>query len=78
MPLADWAELDQTQARVVDVRENQEFTAAHIPKATNLPLSQMRQRYTELPKDTEIWTCWRNLSGGYTTYKMLKAAGMVS
>jgi rhodanese-related sulfurtransferase len=98
MPLADWAELDQTRAVVVDVRENREFTAAHIPKAANLPLSQMRQRYTELPKDAEIWACCtvgqrsyyatrflaqhgyrvRNLSGGYTTYKMLKAAGMVS
>jgi rhodanese-related sulfurtransferase len=39
------------------VREPGEFAAGHIPKAINLPLSQMRERYAELPIDREIWTC---------------------
>ena len=97
MPLADWPELDGSAALLLDVREPQEFAHGHIPDAINLPLSQMRARYGELPKDREIWTCCgvgqrsyyatrfltqqgyrtRNLSGGYTTYKMLKAAGLV-
>jgi NADPH-dependent 2,4-dienoyl-CoA reductase/sulfur reductase-like enzyme/rhodanese-related sulfurtransferase len=97
MPLADWLGLDQTPALLLDVREPEEFARGHIPDAVNLPLSQMRERYGELPKDRGVWTCCgvgqrsyyvtrfltqhgyrtRNLSGGYTTYKMLKAAGLV-
>jgi NADPH-dependent 2,4-dienoyl-CoA reductase/sulfur reductase-like enzyme/rhodanese-related sulfurtransferase len=96
MPVADWLELDRTGALLLDVRESEEFAGGHIPNAINLPLSQLRSRYIELPKDRDIWLCcavgqrayyaarfltqhgyrsW-NLSGGYTTYKALKAAGL--
>jgi rhodanese-related sulfurtransferase len=40
---------------LVDVREPEEFAAGHIPGAVNVPLSQMRQRIAELPRDREIW-----------------------
>jgi rhodanese-related sulfurtransferase len=96
MPVADWLELDRTDALLLDVREGDEFSRGHIPKAINLPLSQLRSRYVELPKDHDIWVCCavgqrayfatrfltqqgyrsRNLSGGYTTYRALKAAGL--
>jgi rhodanese-related sulfurtransferase len=98
MPLADWLELDGTTALLLDVREAAEFAKGHVPKATNLPLSQLRQRHSELPKDRAIWVCCAvgqrayyatrflrqhgypsyNLSGGYLTYKMLKAAGVAT
>ena len=55
MPLADWAQLGSTDALIVDVREPQEYAAGHIPNAINLPLSQLRERYAELPDDREIW-----------------------
>jgi len=42
---------------LIDVREPDEFAAGHIPNAINLPLSQMRDRYAELPTNREIWTC---------------------
>ena len=96
MPVADWSELEQTDALLLDVREVDEFSRGHIPKAINLPLSQLRSRYGELPNARDIWVCCavgqrayfatrfltqhgylsRNLSGGYTTYKALKAAGL--
>jgi len=96
MPVADWPELGRTDALLVDVREPDEFAGGHIPDAINLPLSQLRCRYVELPKDRDLWLCcgvgqrayyaarflnqhgYRscNLSGGYTTYKALKAAGV--
>ncbi|HEX6770315.1 MAG TPA: rhodanese-like domain-containing protein, partial [Candidatus Binatia bacterium] len=96
MPVADWSELDRTDALLLDVREADEFGAGHIPKAINLPFSQLRSRYAELPKDRDIWVCCAvgqrayfaarfltqqgyrsvNLSGGYTTYSALKAAGL--
>ena len=96
MPVAGWLELDRTDALLLDVREGDEFSRGHIPKAINLPLPQLRSRYAELPKDRDIWVCCavgqrayfatrflaqhgyrsRNLSGGYTTYRALKAAGL--
>lgn len=97
MPVADWQQLGQTDALLVDVREPAEFAAGHMPGALNLPLSQLRQRYGELTKSREIWvSCGvgqrayyatrflaqhgyrpRNLSGGYATYKTLKAARLL-
>ncbi len=56
MPVADWLALDRTDALLVDVREPDEFAEAHMPNAINLPLSQMRDRYAELPPNREIWT----------------------
>ena len=40
---------------LLDVREPEEFGKGHIPKAINLPLSQLRSRCDELPKDRDIW-----------------------
>jgi rhodanese-related sulfurtransferase len=97
MPVADWLELEQTDAFLLDVREPEEFSRGHIPRAINVPLSQLRVRYRELPRARDIWVCCavgqrayfaarflmqngyrsRNLSGGYTTYRALKAAGLV-
>ena len=56
MPVADWLELRRTDALLLDVREPDEFAGGHIPNAINLPLSQMRLRYAELPTNREIWT----------------------
>ncbi|MFN8544561.1 MAG: FAD-dependent oxidoreductase [Candidatus Binatia bacterium] len=97
MPLADWEQLGGTDALVVDVREPDEYARGHVPGAVNLPLSQMRGRFDELPREREVWLCcavgqrayyaarflaqrgWRarTLSGGYTTYRALRAAGRV-
>ena len=57
MPVADWSELSRTDALLLDVREPEEFAGGHIPNAINLPLSQLRSRHAELPKDRDIWIC---------------------
>jgi NADPH-dependent 2,4-dienoyl-CoA reductase/sulfur reductase-like enzyme/rhodanese-related sulfurtransferase len=53
--LADWQDLASTDALLLDVRESAEFDAGHIAGAINLPLSQLRRRYCELPRQREIW-----------------------
>jgi len=55
MPVADWRTLGQGAEFLLDVREPNEFAAGHMPGAVNLPLSQLRDRYRELPKDRDIW-----------------------
>ena len=57
MPVADWDKIGETDALIVDVREADEFAAGHIPRSSNLPLSQMRARFQELARDRELWLC---------------------
>ena len=40
---------------IVDVREAEDYQKGHVPGSVNLPLSQLRDRYRELPKDRDIW-----------------------
>jgi NADPH-dependent 2,4-dienoyl-CoA reductase/sulfur reductase-like enzyme/rhodanese-related sulfurtransferase len=53
--LADWQALATTDALLLDVREPAEFASGHVPGAMNVPLSQLRRRYRELPREREIW-----------------------
>ena len=55
MPLADWLALSRSDALLLDVREPDEFAAGHMPNAVNLPLSQLRDRYGELPGNRDLW-----------------------
>jgi rhodanese-related sulfurtransferase len=41
-------------AVLIDVREQDEFAQARVPGAVLIPLSEFAQRYSEMPKDTEI------------------------
>jgi len=54
MPVADWLALG-SDVLLLDVRDPDEFAAGHIPGAVNLPLSQLRDRYAELPQNRDIW-----------------------
>jgi NADPH-dependent 2,4-dienoyl-CoA reductase/sulfur reductase-like enzyme/rhodanese-related sulfurtransferase len=55
LPIADWSTLNSTRALILDVREPAEYAAGHIPDSLNLPLSQLRDRYAELPIERDIW-----------------------
>lgn len=54
--LAHWEEVPDSPALILDVRDPEEFKPAHVPGAAHIPLDQLRERMTELPKDREIWT----------------------
>ncbi len=55
MPVADWLAIDTTEALILDVRQPEEFGGGHVPRSVNLPLSELRQRLSELPRDRDIW-----------------------
>ncbi len=94
-PLAHWRDLAAASgALILDVREPHELAAGQVEGAVHIPLSQLRERVSELPADREVWVyCGvgqrayyatrtlaqrglrvRNLSGGYETHRVQRAA----
>jgi NADPH-dependent 2,4-dienoyl-CoA reductase/sulfur reductase-like enzyme/rhodanese-related sulfurtransferase len=55
LPLAHWEDVPGTGSLLLDVRDAAEFASAHVPRAVNIPLPQLRERLGELPRDREIW-----------------------
>ncbi|MFF2886897.1 rhodanese-like domain-containing protein [Paenibacillus sp. NPDC057967] len=46
--------VDHTDALLIDVREPHEYQASHIPNAVNIPVSQLQDKLTEVPKDHKV------------------------
>ena len=44
----------QGEVIVIDVRPEEEFAAGHLPYARSLPLSELRKRLKQLPKDKPV------------------------
>ncbi|MDD4913436.1 MAG: FAD-dependent oxidoreductase [Methylococcales bacterium] len=76
LPLADWSDLQDTRALLLDVRSEQEYTAGHIPNALNLPLENLRERHHELPQDKEIWLLCGVGQRAYYAYRLLMQNGL--
>jgi rhodanese-related sulfurtransferase len=76
MPLADWAALPATTAFLLDVREPEEFAAGHLEGATNLPLSQLRKRLDEVPRDRQVWVYCAAGQRGYFAQRLLRQRGV--
>lgn len=73
MPIAEWTSLASAGALLVDVREPSEFAAGHVDGATNLPLSELRARFEELPIDRPIALyCQVGQRGYYATRFLLQ------
>jgi NADPH-dependent 2,4-dienoyl-CoA reductase/sulfur reductase-like enzyme/rhodanese-related sulfurtransferase len=75
MPLADWRRLGAGGEVAVDVREPHEFAAGHVAGAVNLPLSQLRGRYGELPRDRPLAVYCQVGQRGYYAVRFLLQHG---
>jgi len=76
MPLADWRALATTKAYLLDVREPEEFAKGHLDGATNLPLSQLRKRVDEVPRDREVWVYCAAGQRAYFAQRLLRQRGV--
>ncbi len=56
----------------IDVRQPEEYRAAHIPGALLIPLGELEQRLAEVPRDRDVVVVCR--SGGRST----RACGLLS
>lgn len=54
-PVVYWENLSTDQVTVLDVRNPDEFANGHVAEAINIPLPELRDRLSELPKDRDIW-----------------------
>ena len=59
---------DNPEVVLIDVREQSEYDAGHIPGVTLIPLGQVPDRMSEIPKDkTVIVTCRSGNRSGQAT-----------
>ncbi len=62
-------------AYILDVREEAEYENGHIKGAHNLPLSQLRQRMAEVPKDRPVYVHCRTGQRSYNATMALQNSG---
>ncbi|WP_029758530.1 MULTISPECIES: CoA-disulfide reductase [Fusobacterium] len=60
---------------ILDVREELELISGNLENSINIPLSELRKRYSELSKDKEIWTYCAVGLRGYIAARFLSQKG---
>lgn len=68
-------ELVESNAFIVDVREPGEFRHGHLKNAVNIPLSQLRGRVAEIPRDVPVYVHCRSSARSYNAYMALQGLG---
>jgi len=71
-------ELVESNACIIDVREPGEFAAGHLLNAVNIPLSQLRQRMDEIPKDIPVYIHCRSAQRSYNAVMALQHCGFAN
>lgn len=68
-------ELVENDAFIVDVREEDEYANGHLKNAVNIPLSQLRDRVDEIPKDEPVYLHCRSGQRSYNAIMALQDKG---
>jgi rhodanese-related sulfurtransferase len=69
------AETVPDEAWLLDVREDDEWDAGHVPGAAHIPLGQLGTRTDELPQDEEIYVICRTGTRSARVTQALNGAG---
>lgn len=73
--MEDLKNYNEKENIILDVREELELIGGKFDNSINIPLSELRKRYNELPKDKEIWTYCAVGLRGYITSRFLSQKG---
>jgi len=73
MPLVHWCATDG--GFLLDVRQPEELAVEQVPGTVNIPLSQLRSRLGELPRDREIHVICRSGQRAYYATRILSQHG---
>lgn len=75
VPMTKLRELVEKGEYILDVREKEGFDLSHVEGAVNIPLSEIRQRHNEIPKDRTVYIHCRTSWYSYYAIKALKGFG---
>lgn len=68
-------DLVESKAFIVDVREKGEYERGHLVNSVNIPLSELRDRMDEIPKDVPVYVHCRSGQRSYNAVMALKNSG---
>ncbi len=75
VPVTKVRELVEKDAFIVDVREKDEYEAGHLINSVNIPLSELRERTDEIPKDRPVYLHCRSGQRSYNAVLALQGRG---
>jgi rhodanese family protein len=70
-----YAKYKKEELHILDVRENHEYTAGHIPSAQNFPLSSLGIEFTKLDKNQKYYVICQAGGRSAKAYNFLQAQG---
>ena len=73
--VSDVRGLVESGACIIDVRTPEEFDEGHLKGAVNIPLGELRQRTSEIPKDRPVYLHCRTSQRSYNAIMALKGRG---
>jgi NADPH-dependent 2,4-dienoyl-CoA reductase/sulfur reductase-like enzyme/rhodanese-related sulfurtransferase len=73
--VSDVRSLHESGAAIIDVREVNEYDRSHIKGAINIPLSQLRDRLDDFPKDKPLYLHCRSGQRSYNAVLALQKNG---
>ena len=75
VPVSAVSGLVESGAHIVDVREKGEYAASHLKNAVNIPLSELRGRMAEIPKNRPVYLHCRSSQRSYNAIMALQQHG---
>lgn len=75
IPVTKVRELVESNAFIVDVREKGEYEKGHLKNAVNIPLSELRARVDEIPKNQQVYFHCRSSQRSYNAIMALQGMG---
>ena len=71
-------DLVESGAYIIDVRERSEYELSHLNTSVNIPMSEIRQRINEIPKDRPVYLHCRSGQRSYNVCLLLKHLGFTN
>jgi NADPH-dependent 2,4-dienoyl-CoA reductase/sulfur reductase-like enzyme/rhodanese-related sulfurtransferase len=75
VPASKVRELVENHAFIIDVREKNEYAMGHLINSVNIPLSEIRNRLDEIPKDRPVYLHCRSGQRSYNALMALQNLG---
>lgn len=70
--------LVESGAAIIDVREPGAYARAHLKGAVNIPLTQLRDRLDEVPRDRPVYLNCRSAQTSYNAVRVLQGHGFTN